>query len=475
MTRLAHAIVLGGSWAGMLAAHELSRHVDRVTIVERDILPEGPEHRKGLPQARHAHVLWSGGARIVDSMLPGTTDELLAAGARRVGFHSDFATLTSHGWQHRFDPTQYVIMCGRALLDSVVRKRVFAGERITVRQGTEALQLAGDGKRVTGVKVRDVDSGALETLEADLVLDATGRASRLKHWLSALGVPPVEEDIVDAGIGYATRLFQAPPGVTAGFPAINLAADHRETRPGTFGILYPYEGGRWLATMSSTRGAPLPANEDEFLPFARNLRHPLVADLIETAEPLTGVFGSHVGANRRLYPERHQDWPERLVVFGDSVAAFNPIYGHGMSSAARSAVALGEQVTRGEFGPGFTRRVQQAISTAVDDPWIMAASRDIVYVDCRTQVSDPRLTGGATARQRFADMVAAKATRAPAVCEVVTNVMALAAPQSELGSNRFLTLLNQDRMQPELTGPPLSPEELDLVRLRVPDAVGAGD
>ncbi|MEO5876946.1 MAG: FAD-dependent monooxygenase [Streptosporangiaceae bacterium] len=473
MTRPEHAIVLGGSWAGMLTAHVLARHVQTVTVVERDVLPDEPAHRRGSPQARHVHVLWSGGARIVESLLPGVTDRLIAAGARRIGFHEDLVTLTSHGWQHRFPPRQFALMCGRPLLDHVVRDRILASGRIAVRSRNEVVELAGDGTRVTGAQVRDLDTGTLELLEADLVVDACGRGSRLRHWLAALGLPAVEEEIVDAGIAYATRLYQPPPGAADRFPAVNVAADHRVRVPGRFGVVYPQENDRWMVTLSCTRGGELPTSEAEFLPYARSLRDPLVADLISRAEPLTPVFASHIGANRRIYPERLERWPDGLLVLGDSLAAFNPIYGHGMSSAARAAQVLDQRLERDDFGPGDAHRVQRAISAVVDDPWIMAAAKDIEFVHCRSRIKDPRLTGGAAARQRFGDLVAGRAIRSPGVCDVVTDVMSLTAPQSELGSNRFLTLLQRDRMHPELTEPPLHPDELATVGLGARGTVGA--
>ncbi len=456
----------------MLAAHVLARHLETVTVVERDVLPDGPEQRKGLPQARHVHVLWSGGARVVEDLLPGTADRLLAAGARRIGFHEDLVTLTSHGWQHRFPPRQFAIMCGRPLLDFVVRDRILAGGRITVRGRTEAVELAGDAGRVTGVRVRGLEDGTRELLEADLVVDATGRGSRLRHWLTALGLPPVEEDVVDAGIAYATRTFRAPEGATAGFPAVNVAADHRVRVPGRFGVVYPQENGRWMVTLSCTRGGELPTRDEDFLPYARSLRDPLVADLIADAEPLTPVFASHIGANRRLYPERLEGWPDGLLVVGDSLAAFNPIYGHGMSSAARTAAVLDERLAR-PLEPGGARRVQAAIGAVVDDPWIMAASKDIDFVGCRNRAGDPRLTGERAALHGFADLVASMAIRSPEVSDVVTDVMSMSTPQSELGSTRFMSLMQRGRLRPELTAPPLRPDELALVRLDRRGAVSA--
>ncbi|GAA4473736.1 NAD(P)/FAD-dependent oxidoreductase [Phytohabitans houttuyneae] len=470
MSRPAHAIVLGGGWAGMLAAHALSRHLDTVTVVERDTLPDGPEHRKGLPQARHCHLLWSGGARIVEELLPGALDRLDAAGARRIGVHKDLVTLTAHGWQHRFEAAQYAVMVSRPMLDFVIREQIMALGRVLLRQGVEAVRLLGDARRITGAEVRTVHDGTTEELTADLVVDATGRGSRLRHWLAALDVPPIDEDIVDVGIGYVTRIFQAPEGASTGFPALNVLGDYRVREPGCNGAVYPIEDGRWIVTLSGTRGATLPATDADFLPFARSLRDPLVADVLERAEPLTGVFTSRIGINRRLYPERLEAWPDGLLAFGDSLAAFNPIYGHGLSASARGAAVLDGHLRRGEWR---IRDVQRAVSTAVDDAWIMATSRDICYVNCRNLARDPRLTGGALSRQRFTEALAVKAIRAPRVSEVVTDVTSLAVPQAELGTSRFLTLMQQDPLLPELTGPPLDRDELALVNLVPRGAVAA--
>ncbi|OMI37219.1 NAD(P)/FAD-dependent oxidoreductase [Streptomyces sparsogenes] len=473
MTTPTRAVVLGGGWAGMLTAHVLARHLESVTVVERDILPDGPHHRKGQPQARHVHVLWSSGAGIVENLLPGTAERLMAAGARRIGFQRDLVTLTAWGWQYRFPATAYAMMCTRPLLDWVVRDRILSGGRIEVEHGTEAVELAGDRSQVTGVRVRDTGGGEPRLLEADLVVDATGRASRLGHWLAALGLPAVEQDVVDAGIGYATRMFKAPEGADGNFPAVQVAADPLTRQPGRFGVVYPQEGGRWLVTLTSTRGAPLPSDEDEFTGYAKVLRHSIVSDLMSVAEPISPIFQSHSGANRRMYPERMPRWPEGLLILGDSLAAFNPVYGHGMSAAARAAEALDKQLARDGFGEGGTRQVQRALSEVVDDPWIMAGLNDIQYVNCRNLSSDPRLTGPDVAeRLRFSDFLSGKSIRSPKVCEVTTGVLSLNAPQKALGDSRFLSLLRTDTSYPELVEPPFHPEELEMVGLK-PSGIAA--
>src|SRR6516165_11024900 len=96
--RRRHAVVVGGSLAGMLAARVLSDHFDSVTLLERDRFPETAAARKGLPQGRHAHGLLERGRRVVERFLPGLTGELVRAGAELVDFTRDFAWLAPYGW-----------------------------------------------------------------------------------------------------------------------------------------------------------------------------------------------------------------------------------------------------------------------------------------------------------------------------------------------------------------------------------------
>jgi len=160
-------------------------------------------------------------------------------------------------------------------------------------------------------------------------------------------------------------------------------------------------------------------------------------------------------------------WPAGLLILGDSLAAFNPVYGHGMSSAARAARVLDSELARGALGEGGTRQVQRALAEVVDDPWIMAGLNDIQYVNCRNLSSDLRLTGPDIAeRLKFSDFVSGKSIRSQKVCEVATQVLSLNAPQKVLGESRFLSLLHSDTTLPELRRPPFRPEELETVGLK---------
>ena len=99
--RRRHAVVVGGSMARMLASRVLSDHFEEVTLLERDLLPEAPAARKGLPQGRHVHALLERGRGIIEGLLPGVTEELVQAGACLIDATQDFAKLSRFGWYVR--------------------------------------------------------------------------------------------------------------------------------------------------------------------------------------------------------------------------------------------------------------------------------------------------------------------------------------------------------------------------------------
>ncbi|MFD5825426.1 FAD-dependent oxidoreductase [Lentzea sp. NPDC060358] len=419
-----HAVVLGGGLAGMLSASVLVRHFDEVTVVERDKLPDGPAPRSGVPQARHAHLLMSGGARAIESVLPGTLDALSAAGAHRIGVPDGLVSLSAQGWVPRFPEMQFIITCSRALLDWVVRSQAVRDAKFSVLTGTEPVSLLGDRDAVTGVVVEDRISQERTSLEADLVVDATGRASRLPAWLAEFGLPEVPSESVDSGLAYATRIFRAPPAAAADFPIVNVQANPRDPHPGRTATLLPIEDGRWLVTLSGTRGGEPSTDESEFVPFARSVRDPVVGELIAAAEPLSPVYGSHSTANRRHHFERLKAWPSGILALGDSVATYNPVYGHGMSIAAQSAVALDAGLAAGHGAA----RIQRAVGEVVDGAWAMATNQDILYPGA---VGKPLSFGGRVV-QGYVDRLVRTATTESAVTRAFLDAFTLSAPMGRL-------------------------------------------
>ncbi|MFI1731577.1 FAD-dependent monooxygenase [Streptomyces acidicola] len=447
------AVVIGGGLAGLLSAAALRPHAD-VTVIERDLLPEGPASRRGVPQARHAHLLWSGGVRAMEELLPGVTDAWLAAGARRIPLPTGLVSLSAQGWVRRWPEMEFMIACSRDLLESVIRAEVARQSRITVVQGTELLGLEGGASRVTGVRIRSAD-GEERVLAADLVVDASGRSSRATMWLDALGVPPAPLGEVDSGLVYASRVFRAPAG-TEEFPVVNVQPDAGRPVPGQSATLMPIEGGRWLVTVSGTRGGQPTASAEEFEAFARNLRHPVVGELLADAEPLTDVVVTRSTVNRRRFYEKVSAWPEGFVAIGDSVATYNPLYGHGMSVAAQSALVLRERVAaHGLMAPRLARRVQRAVAGPVSMAWQLATETDIRY---------PEAVGeqpGLVQRMftRYVNRLLRTATGRPLVFRAFLGVMTLSKPPGALLSPEVLLAVVRGPLKTPLTGPPLTEGE----------------
>ncbi|MFH8384644.1 NAD(P)/FAD-dependent oxidoreductase [Kitasatospora sp. NPDC018058] len=371
MTR---AVVLGGGFAGVLMAKVLSGHVDDVTLVEGGRYPAGPGVRSGLPQAFHSHVLVTAGAQALDTVLPGTLEDLLAEGAHRRGLPGDALILTSGGWFRRHDTGAFLVSCSRWLTDHVIRRRALADGAVAVRERTRALRLVGDASRVTAVVVGRED-GSSETLRADVVVDATGRRSRAGEWLAAIAGSGVEEETVDPGLAYSTRIYRAPEDLAADLPAIMVHPRPAAGRPGYGATLFPIEGGRWIVTLTGTRAAAPPTDQRGFTDCAHGLGSPIVAELMAAAEPLGGVRPFRATANRRRFFERGPR-PDGFLAVGDALTAMNPVYSHGMSIALLSAVRLDRELTRHGADPSVFPGLQAAMAEVAERAWRMATDQD---------------------------------------------------------------------------------------------------
>ncbi|MFD0203589.1 MULTISPECIES: FAD-dependent oxidoreductase [Saccharothrix] len=454
-----HALVLGGSLAGMLAASALAPQVDRVTVVDRDRFTDEGD-RKGVPHARHAHVLMAGGSRALDDLLPGLTASLLDAGAQHLGMPNRMLVFTHSGWLPRLDEMQYLIGCSRALLDAAVRRRVLG--RVDLVEATDVVGLLGDRAKITGARVRDRGTGVKRDLAADFVVDATGRGSKADFWLTDLGLPPVREDRVDSGIIYSTCLFRLPPGAGEGFPGVNVQADPRTSRFAEGGALVPIEGRRWIVSLGGTRGGEPGTSPEAFHAFARNLRHPAIADFISAAEPLGRPFAFHGTVNRRRRYERLSPWPAGFVAIGDAACTFNPVYGHGMTVAARQAVALRDGVAEHGFA---AHRLQREFARVMDDPWAMAVAQDLRYPD----TIGPGRGWTARLQDRYLDRLVLTATGRPTVTRAQLDAYTLSKPLRTLMlSPRVILDALRGPGRPPATDPPLTEAE-SRVLARVED------
>ena len=341
-----HAVVLGGSLAGLLAARVLSDHFEQVTLIERDAYSETTAARKGIPQANHVHGLLVRGREILEELFPGVQDEMIAAGAPVVDIANEIAWLTAAGWGVRFPSELMVLAFTRPLLDLHVRRRLAKNPRVKILDNTDVVRLVPDAKtkRLAGVlicpRVAETDRRVARKLRADLVLDATGRASRAPRWLEDLGCKAPEEIVIDAHLAYASRLYRIPEHFAGDWQCAYVQAAPPDEKRGA--ILFKVEDNRWLVTLIGRGGDTPPADEAGFLEFARSLRESIIFDAIRDAEPLTPIKTHRATQNRWRRYERAQSLPENFLLLGDAVCAFNPVYGQGMTTAALGAMALRE-------------------------------------------------------------------------------------------------------------------------------------
>ncbi|GAA0628256.1 FAD-dependent monooxygenase [Streptomyces crystallinus] len=453
-----HAVVIGGSLAGLLAAHVLADHADRVTIVERDRLPQGPEPRGGVPQSRHTHVLIPGGQRAYDELLPGFCDELMAHGAPRVAAPTDLAHWQAGRWFRRTEETAYFISPTRPLLEWLVRRRVLANPRIEVVQGTETVGLVGDASRVRGVLLRERGAAAVavgrepQPLAADLVVDASGRSSKAADWLTALGAEPPVEETLETGLAYATRVYRTGEDGDA-------QAHFIVPNPGqTYGaVVLPVESERWMVTMWGLRGAEPPLDDRGFTEFSDRLPHPITRQFLDAAKADAPALAYRTTANIRRRYDRPGRRPAGFLATGDAQCVFNPIYGQGMTVAAFSALALRDALGENRRTP-TTGRVQKAMYAASRQAWDISAGSD----------KNMPTASGSAARSTLADRVSgwylgrveARAPGDPAVGRVFRDVLYLSAPVSALFAPRIAKAVLFGPVRPTPQEPPMRPESV---------------
>ncbi|MET9312537.1 FAD-dependent monooxygenase [Kribbella sp. NPDC003505] len=370
-------VVLGGSIAGLLAARVLAEAYADVVVVERDELPQAAVHRRGVPQSRHIHGLLAAGQQALEQLFDGLTAELVDLGAPAGDMLKDVRCCFG-GHRLRSGPSGLLaLQASRPLLEHCLRARVRAlpSVRFVDRCDVAGLTSTADGGRVTGARVvRRVDGSAEQTLTADLVVDATGRGSRTPAWLEKLGYPRPPVERVQIGIGYASRTYRRVPGLLGGDLAILNAATPDHPRGGAMAAM---ENDRLLVTLYGILGDHPPTDPVGFADFAATLQFRDINEVLRDAEPLDDPIPFRHPASVRYRYERLSTFPDGLLVMGDAVCTFNPIYGQGMSMAALQALALRAHVQQHTRPQPVTFFRQ--IGRVVDLPWSMATGGDLAF------------------------------------------------------------------------------------------------
>ena len=383
------AVILGGSMAGLSAAGAVAPYVDEVVILERDELPADAQHRRGVPQSKHPHFLLNSGRRAIDALFPGYEQDLIAAGGMPLTASMDTAYLEAPGWAPRKQGALSMVYGSRLLIERVLRDRVRALPGVTFREGVTVTGLETADGRVTGV--RFASEAGEEHLDADLVVDALGRGSSVSDWMVAAGWPEPPVKTLDAKVTYVSRWYDIPEPRSRSASwwwqhMVIMPTQEKGDHPDEHDYLvnfFPIEGNRSIACMGSW-GLPMPRTADDFEGSADRLRTPQFAAAMAASEPTSEVHLTRSTGNKWRRYDRLPQAPVGMVFIGDSICAFNPFYGQGMSSAAISARLLRERLASTQalderFFAEFLKRQAKEFQV----PWGMAMARDRGY-ECAT-------------------------------------------------------------------------------------------
>ncbi len=377
-TLRSHAVVLGASMGGLLAARVLADFYDRVTVVERDILPTDPVNRRGVPQGRLIHAIQSRGTQILDELFPGFLDEL-AAGDVASWDDGDFSRICVSVAGHQMTRSgrspnpPSLSFPSRPLLEWHVRRRVWAIPNVTILEDHDVAGLAAtpDRDRVTGARVVGRGDDRETTLNADLVVDATGRGSRTPKFLEELGYRRPPEDELMVHLAYACQLLRIAPGAVEEYM---IALFPEPGRPKMF-ALFGYENDTWMFAVGTMAGLEPPRQRADMLRLAADFAPAHALEAVRAAEPLGEIAHYRVPSNRWRRYDKMSRTPDGLLVVGDSVCSFNPIYGQGMTVAAIEATVLRECLRQGQRD--LPRRFFRASARDVRVAWHTAVGSDL--------------------------------------------------------------------------------------------------
>jgi 2-polyprenyl-6-methoxyphenol hydroxylase-like FAD-dependent oxidoreductase len=437
-----HAIVIGGSLAGLMSAAVLAGYFDRVTVFERDHIEDGPVLHKSVPQGNHIHALLLGGQDVMSSLYPGFTEELRRMGAVRFRPGIDLVFYGPRG--KGYNGTQSVKeprdlgfeghIMSRGLLEYCVRRQTAAIPNVKLETDAAIEGLIQDGGRVRGVR-RTRAAGA-QAIEADLVIDAGGRSSHALRWLLEMGVPAPEETTIGVDFAYTSTKYRKPESGGLAEPFVLVGGPPPEhTRAGG---LFEIEDRTWHVSLAGRFGDYPPTDEAGFLEFAKLLPSPRLYELIKDAERIADITHHRFPTSIWRHYERLHDFPAGFLIVGDAICSFNPVYGQGMSSAALQVRELQKVLcecaaqSRGLDGlaPAFFPKAAMAISA----PWTLSANFDFAYPQTRGE-RPPGLAEGAG---YFAALDSLQAEDID-VQRLVTEVFQLTRPLSALREEPLLS------------------------------------
>ncbi|WP_251091559.1 FAD-dependent monooxygenase [Streptomyces sp. Caat 7-52] len=380
------AVVIGGSYAGLVTARVLADFFHEVVLVERDAVDEDTGVHPGAPQGYHAHALLAKGGQILERLFPGLREELREAGAPVFDYGEGIDFMLPVGLAPRHRTGVRIQTFTRDELERRLRRKVLALPQVTLIPSTRCTALTHDPSgRVSGVRCRPHGTRpAQEPFEvaADLVVDASGRSSPLADWLRATGITVPPTRTVKAKVTYTSMNFDRPDEGHPGHPDYYIAYQmlFAPSVPRA-GVLLAVERNRWTCSLFGFQDQP-PTDDKGYLAFAETLNNPRLAEQIgrRTVQEPTRRY-TNADNQWRLY-HAVKNWPDRLIAVGDALCVFNPVYGQGLTVAAMEAELLQRMLRpRRASGrlDGVAGAFQKKLGRLLLSPWTLATNSDLMW------------------------------------------------------------------------------------------------
>ena len=394
------AIVIGGGIAGLLSARILSGHFSKTIVLEKDRYPKEKGPRNGTPQANHIHVFLAKGMQTIIDLFPGIEEKLLSQGGHKIDVISKAKFKFPTGWARNFNSDMNTIVCSRQLLEYTIRQEILKKYfNVKIIENTRVIGLAttidSEQKIITGVNMiygngknnnDNNDINKTTTINANLVVDASGRRSETPIWFEKIGLEKPNETKINSFIGYAGRRVQLLS--TQSSPLLSnykvvVVFTNPPNNPRMV-VMTAIEDNQWQLGLLGIGKTYPPTDEKGFLNFAKELGVEDIYKIVRDAKPISNIYGYREDGSRLYHYEKIKKWPKNFIVLGDAVSAFNPIYAQGVTVAAIQSKILDNLLykykkinTAADLKKGFEIKFQREIAKLNSLPWLLGTSEDL--------------------------------------------------------------------------------------------------
>ncbi|MEJ2769379.1 NAD(P)/FAD-dependent oxidoreductase [Mycetohabitans sp. B46] len=379
--RANHAVVIGGSLAGCLTAAVLARRFQHVTLVEKGDFFDESGPRRSVPQEHHVHLLLLRGKQIIERIFPGFLAALERNGALVADLGHDVKWFQAGQWKNRYRSGIYAHYCSRRLIDNQLRRHIAQTPGVEVLSRSRVTRVSfvatSSMRSVNGVWIADDATLGERFVAADIVVDASGRGTRMPEWLREAGFGDVKTSIVKTELGYASRIYRRIPALATQWQVLLVLPNAPQQR--AMGVISPIEAERWMVTTGGWFGHFPSSDPTEFLDALASLPVPDIHNVIRAAEPLSDVATFQMPGSRRAHYDRIAHWPAGLLVIGDALSSMNPLYSQGMTLCALEAECIDRHLDAALADALAWRDVQRLLCGIVDDAWHMATTEDLRF------------------------------------------------------------------------------------------------